>query len=77
MAGLIKNPAIMDFILCKGDAVFRSLVVVAAIETERYPLLDTFLSNSALVLVPVEAAGAWVAGVSVLCLIHHLRHCIR
>ena len=36
--------------------------MVAAIETERYPEIDTLPASS--VLTPVEAAGAWVAGVT-------------
>jgi len=61
--------------LSKIDAVFTPVVVVAAIETERYPLMATLLASSVLgaveagivwscVTVPVEATGAWVAGVS-------------
>lgn len=59
----------MDLNLLSMDAVFTELVVVAAIETERYPLIETLLANSVLdapaeVAGPVDAAGAWVAGVS-------------
>jgi hypothetical protein len=60
-AGLTIRSASIDLNLLSKEAVLTPVVVVAAIETERYPEIETLLASS--VLTPVEAAGAWVAGV--------------
>jgi hypothetical protein len=61
--------ASIDLNLLNRDAVLTPVVVVAAIDTDLNPEIETLLANSvlmppAVVAGPVEAAGACVAGVS-------------